>query len=295
MISMRTVLKNNIGLVFLSLWWMCCSDVVVANHAGIGVRGESLGGAYRAVASGNDIIYYNPAGLLRNRHIGADADYLMATESRLHALSVSVVDSQTTSWGIGIGYNAGITAKSETSTTHLGYLALAMPLGTDQLSLGAGLYYRYDNTQQEFDYRHFFNMDLGLSLDLGAGFRFAVVADHLLRGKGAEKSLGISVASSFALGDILEAIPLTTSFDWTMADVRSDGDLNHVLGLGFQYFAWNIVPLRFGYKSEMKDQTHIFNLGTGIVTESFAIDALYQQNLTIGKFRQFGIALRVTI
>src|SRR5690606_19467331 len=139
----------------------------------------------------------------------------------------------------------------------------AMPLGTDQLALGAGFSYLYDATDSETSYRHFFNMDLGMFIDLGSGFRFAVVADHLLNQKGLEKPLGLSVASAFALGELIEAIPLTTSFDWSMTDLKSDGDLGHVLSLGFQYLAFGMLPLRFGYKSEMKDQGHLFNLGTG--------------------------------
>lgn len=290
--SKRIFTKSNIGQAFLALC-LCMSHAVIASPECMSVRSQSLGDAYRAVASANDILFYNPAGLIFKRHVGADADYLLANYSRLHSLSVSVVDSLTTDWGLGLAYNAGITSKSEIPTTHLGYLALAMPIGTDQIALGAGFSYLYDPTDPETSYEHFFNIDMGILTDLGAGLRFAVVADHLLTEKGKEKPLGLSLGSAFALGEIIEAIPLTASFDWSMKDVKSDEDLNHQLGLGFEYFAYNMVPLRFGYKSVMKERSHILSLGTGLVASNFALDGLYQQHLSVGKLRTFGVALRI--
>lgn len=142
---------------------------------------------------------------------------------------------------------------------------------------------------------NFFNIDVGLLADLGSGFRFALVLDHLLESKGAEKSLGLSVGSAFALGDLFESLPLTASFDWTMKDLKSQGDLDHVLGLGFEYLAYRMVPIRVGYSSALKEHNRQLSLGTGIVTDNFVFDALYQQNLAIGKIRQFGLAVRIKI
>ncbi len=292
--NLRLVTINRIGLAMFLLV-LSGHQVANATAAGVGVRAQSLGEAYRAVASANDIIYYNPAGLIRDRHTGADADYLTAPDARLHSLGVSVVDSKTTAWGLGIAYNAGIAAQSETPTTHLAYVALAMPLGTDQIAIGAGFSYLYDARRQDLPYKNFFNIDVGLLADLGSGFRFALVLDHLLESKGAEKSLGLSVGSAFALGDLFESLPLTASFDWTMKDLKSQGDLDHVLGLGFEYLAYRMVPIRVGYSSALKEHNRQLSLGTGIVTDNFVFDALYQQNLAIGKIRQFGLAVRIKI
>jgi hypothetical protein len=292
--SMHMMTKNNIGLVFFCFLF-CAGHRVMAYPSLVGVRGQSLGDAYRAVASANDILLYNPAGLIANRHLGADADYLLASDAALHSLTVSVVDSQTTSWGLGLAYSAGITAKSDIATTHLAYLGMAMPLGTDQIALGGGFSYLYDPLDPESSYRHFFNIDVGLLADLGAGLRFAVVVDHLLSAKGREKPFGLSIGSAFALSDLVEAIPLTASFDWSMADVKNDFDLGHVLGLGFEYLAYSVVPLRIGYRSAVKENSHHLSMGTGVKVKGFALDALYQQQLTIGKIRHFGVAVRIDI
>ena len=293
-ISIRIIIKDYITCAIL-YFFLCANQIVMAYPSSVGVRGQSLGDAYRAVASANDILFYNPAGLIHHRHMGADADYLLAVDSRLNSLSVVVVDSQTTDWGLGIAYNAGITAKSDIPTTHLAYLGLAMPLGTDQIALGAGFSYLYDPHDDNLPNKHFFNIDLGLLAALGAGLSFAVVMDHLLTSKGAEKSIGLSVGSAFLLGDLVEAIPLTVSFDWSMRNLASDNDLDHVLGLGFEYLAFAMLPLRIGYKSVVSEKSHLLSLGTGLMTDSFALDALYQQHLTVGKTRQFGLAVRINI
>lgn len=293
--SMRTAQKHNVGFVFLFIFGMICSLPSVASWSNLGVRSQSLGGAYRAVASANDIIFHNPAGLIKNRRVGADADYMVATESKLNDLTVSIVDSRTTAWGLGIAYNAGLTAITDVKTTHLMYTAVAMPLGTDQISLGAGFSYFYDPRTSNDPFRHFFNIDVGIFADLGMGFRFAAVADHLLRAKGAEKGLGLSIGSALVLADLFPSLPLTTSFDWSMRDVKSDGELDHVVSLGFQYVAFEMLPVRIGYRSEIKDNNKVINLGTGILIEGFSLDALYQQNLIVGKNRQFGVAVRIQI
>lgn len=281
--------------VVFGFGWFLLSGAGLGSATGLGVRAQSLGEAYRAVATSSDILFYNPAGLIRYRRIGSDLDYLFATESRLNSLSISLVDSKTTSWGMGLAYNAGITAKSDIPTTHLVHLALAMPIITDQFAFGANFSYFYDPCVDNDPYRHFFNIDLGLFAYLGSGFSFAVVGDHLLANKGLEKSLGISVASALALGDILETVPLTASFDWSMTNVKSDDDLGHTIGSGLQYVAIAVLPIRVGYKSALKPHGQFLSLGTGIMMSGFSLDGLYQQNLTIGKIRQFGLALRIEI
>ena len=68
-------------LMFLSclsmiLWGQFSwSDKLVFNERP-GVRAQAFGGAYRAVATGNDAIYFNPAGMVFNKTYDLDAEYL---------------------------------------------------------------------------------------------------------------------------------------------------------------------------------------------------------------------------
>lgn len=258
----------------------------------VGVRAQSFGGAYRAVASSNDIIFYNPAGLLKRRHIGADLDYKVATNQRLHGLGVSIVDSSTTAWGLGLGYNAGLNAQTDMPNTHLVQLAMSIPVVTDLFVLGTAFSYLNDPSVENQPYKHFFNMDVAIMSQLPAGLSFAVVADHLLARKGMEKTFGLSFAGAFDLGVVIDHVPLTVSFDWSMQDVASLEKLDHSLACGLQYIAYSSLPIRFGFKSEL-DDNHLLSMGTGFLSEHFALDGLYQQHLTVGAIRQFGVAIRM--
>jgi hypothetical protein len=80
-----------------------------------------------------------------------------------------------------------------------------------------------------------------------------------------------------------------------MADIKNDDDLHHIIGAGAQFIVLKLLPIRVGYKSDQVEQRKLISLGSGLILGPVAIDALYQQDLLIGKFRHFGAALRVAI
>lgn len=280
--------------LLVSMACLALHGVSFAN-SDLGVRAQSFGSAFRAVASANDIIFYNPAGLIKHRRTASDFDYLLNTDARHHQLGASLMDAETTSWGLGLAYSAGLDRKTEIASKHLLYLAMAMPVLADMFSIGASLSYRYDNTTYEVPHRHFFNMDLGALIDLSMGLSFAVVLDHFLPAKENEKPMGLSLGSAFEVEELVNYLPLTFSFDWLMDNVESDAELGHIVGFGLEYVAFSMLPLRLGYKSILNENDNLLSMGTGIKTEGVAFDALYQQHLTIGRIRYFGIALRLNI
>ncbi len=258
---------------------------VVHAHDIPGVRARSFGGAYRAVASANDTIYYNPAGLIKYGRMAVEADYLALTSEKTQNLTASVVDSTTTSWGLGLAYNTTFVSKDQLNTSHLVNLALAMPLVTERFLLGSSLYYFYDPKYE--NNRHFFNMDVGLMACLPIGLTFGVVVDHLINPKAHEKGIGLSFATAFNLGDLVRDVPLTLSFDWLMNDLKSKENLDHVIASGAEYILFDVLPLRVGLTSKLKYGDNLISLGSGLLIGGFALDGLYQQHLTVGKIRNF--------
>ncbi len=265
-------------------------------HAGLdlGVRAQSLGGAIRAQGSSNDVVFYNPAALVKERRISPEIDYLYNSYQRGHAIGVSIVDSSTSAWGLGIAYNAQFFPKSDLASAHLLYLSTAVPLGTDLFAVGGSISYAYDTKIGPPPYANFFNMDLALMATLPIGFSVAVVADHVINAKGREKSLGLTLASAYDFSALLP-LPLSVSLDWSMDDVKSDLDLHHIVAAGAQFIVLNLVPIRLGFKSDQYDNKKLISLGSGLMFGSVSLDALYQQDLSIGKFRHFGMALRMAI
>lgn len=254
----------------------------------LGVRAQSFGTAFRAVATSNEIIFTNPAGILKTRRIGIDGDYQLNIFNQSNRLTVSLVDSKTTSWGMGLAYSADFMTGAK--STHTTYVSMAMPLGTDMIALGGSFSYVYNPRFD--DYRHFFNMDLALMVNLPIGLSFVAALDHLVGSKGQEKPLGFALATALDFGKNVPNLPLTLSFDWSMNDVKSDSDLRHTIAAGGEFMVLSFIPIRAGYKHQ-KD--HHLSLGTGILLPVVAIDAVYQQNLSTPSERHIGLAVRLSL
>ncbi len=262
-------------------------------NADLGVRAQSFGGAIRAVGTTNDVIFYNPAALIKGRHIAPELDYLFDANARRHAFGASIVDSSTSDWALGLAYNGQFFSGRDKSS-HLIYMASAMPLGTDLLSLGTSFSYSYNPFINPEENSHFFNMDIGLMTSLPLGFSLAAVLDHVLGNKGNEKDLGFSLAAAYDFSPLL-TLPLSFSFDWSMQDVKSDDNLHHLIAAGAQYVAFSLLPIRFGFKSDQKEDRRQISLGSGLQFSALSFDVLYQQDLSVGRFRHFGFALRMAI
>lgn len=281
-------------LLFVFLSFVFCTQVAHA-RAQLGVRAQSFGGAIRAEASSNDAIFYNPAGIIKKRRLSPDIDYLLDSGANTHRIGASIVDSSTSSWGLGLAYSGCFLQKSDRPSSHLVYLASAMPIATDMFSLGLSMHYTYDRRFGADSYAHFFNIDAGLLVNIPMGLSMAVVADNLLKAKGHEKNLGLGLGLAYDLGAILPLVPLSLSFDWVMDNVKSSEDLGHKLGSGIQYIIVGLVPMRLGYFADLGAHKNLLSLGTGIIAGGISFDALYQQDLSVGKSRHFGLALRWAI
>lgn len=263
-------------------------------HFDIGVKAQSFGGAFRAVADAEDIIFSNPAGLIKHRKTAADVFYQLAQRPRFHRLGIGIGDTNTSSWGMGLGYVAGIDAVKDRPLKHQAHLALAMPIVSDMFALGMSATYQYDQVSHE-EHRHFFNLDGGFMINAPLGLGFAVVVDHLLEAKGREKPMGCAMAFAFDMAEITEAVPMVLALDWLMDNVQSDENLHHVFATGMQYKAFSLIPVRAGYKVEIQPGDHYLSLGSGIAGKNIALDGVYQQHLSIGKQRHFGVSLTMQI
>jgi hypothetical protein len=253
------------------------------------VRAQSMGGAFRAVSSNNDAIVYNPAGLLNQPVISAQAEYLALRSNKSHRVNASLVDSQTTSWGMGVFYGSNF--GEPITTVHNLHLALAVPIIPTYLTLGGAGTYAHDPHLGFGDVKNFFNLDVGLAVGTHIGLSFAAVADHLAKPKGLEKPMGLAFATAYNLGQVKPEIPLIFAIDWLMDDVASDFDLDHQLGLGLEYLVVSLFPVRLGFNTRVKAREHKISLGTGMISGPFLLEGLYQQDLKVGSNRQFGLSL----
>lgn len=285
-----------IKFAFFNTWVMVVVFLLMARCADsepcYGILAQSLGGAFRSHASSNDIIFYNPAGIFKNRRLEVDTGYQLFLDGPSHYFLSSIVDSKTTSWGLGLLYNAKFLPREKRISSHQGYLTVGMPIIKDVFFLGSSFNYLYDTQPNAGSYRHFFNMDLGVMAILPFGFSFSASLDHLLKPKGPEKDLGLAFAAALDLKAASLILPLTLSFDWLMDDVKNKTNLNHILSYGLQYVLFEVLPLRIGFKSKLKDAHHAISLGVGLNSSMFGIDGVYQQDLKNSQIRNLGVAIR---
>lgn len=255
-----------------------------------GVRAQSFGGAYRALADTNNTLFYNPAGLIKNRRLSPDIDYMYKQDKKNQRLSASIVDSSMAPWALGLAYLGNFSPNL--ANNHNLYLGLAMPIMTDMFSLGGTVTYKYNPYFSQEDQKHFFNFDLGFLFNSYAGVSLSLTGHRLMPKKGQEEPFGAALGFAFEMAQILP-ISLTFAFDWLMDHAMSDDKLEHVLATGLEYKILYLWPLRIGLKSPLQDGKNYLSLGTGILFGTADLDLLYQQNLALGKERQFGLALRL--
>lgn len=256
----------------------------------VGVKARSFGGADRAMASSNDIIFYNPAGMIKKRRFSTELDYLWEARDKAHRAGASLLDSQTGAWALGLAYSGRFVQDKKIPNSHLLYLSAAMPLGTDIFSVGLSFHYLHDRGLGPEPIANFFNIDAGILINLPVGLSIGAVVNNLIKPKGREKDLGFALATAFDIGVLLPALPLALSFDWLMDDVKSKSDLHHVLMAGAQYTIIGIVPIKLGYHGDLSSRKKLISVGAGIKSGFFSADALYQQNLKLGEDRYLGLA-----
>jgi len=267
----------------------------------LGVRAQAFGGAYRAVASGNDALYYNPAGMAFSRRYNLDADYIYHPISTAHWTGLSLVDSTTSALAAGLDVHVGIDATQKPlNLTWLGSFSLAYPIA-DIFSLGVTLRYVYLSNQTTSNGDHKVTGDIGLMLQLPFGLSFAAVGYNLLPTQTTELPLSVGFGAAFHLGaeSSIASSPalafkgFTLAVDYLLKGLLSDKTMQHQIAIGGEYYIADIVPIRLGYEWGITEKRHVLSAGLGVFFQVIEIEALFEQNLVDFNQRTFGAGLRV--
>lgn len=263
-----------------------------------GIRPMALGGAFRAVASGNDGIHYNPASIVLPKRFSADLNYLYQTASNRHWAGLSLVDSITSIVAAGVDYHLGILQAEHLQLTHIGALALAIPIVEDFLSFGGTLKYLHFPEIPSDAGMSQFSADLGATAYLPFGISVAAVGHNLLPNRNRRAPLALGIGSAFQSGllgaessNLQRESGLTLAADWVFQD-NPNGLSNH-LSTGAEYVVAGVVPIRAGYTWYKEENQHLASAGIGILTQMASIEAMYQQNILNAKEQSFGVAIKV--
>lgn len=265
-----------------------------------GVRAQSMGGAYRAVANGNDALQYNPAGLTSFRRYNLDVDWIYHDRSQFHWTGLSLSDSLTSALAAGLDFHMGVNAQNAAELSYLVGFSLAYPL-FEIFSMGATIKYAYLPKTESEDVVSRVTGDVGLLFKFPFGLSLAAVGYNVIPvdSKRLPLSLGLGAALNLGGKPGVATSPaaaysgFTIAVDWLMRDLISKDKIEHQLSVGGEYYIIDMIPVRLGYNWSMKDQAHRISAGLGLLFEVIEIDALFQQDLNEVQYRSFGAALRI--
>lgn len=255
-----------------------CFSIHSSQNMGVGY--QSSAGAYRANGFANDIMFYNPAGLLKEKKYEFDIEYFFGLDKKTNGFSVALADSRTTFWSLGLAYSS-----MPSLGFHQTYLAFAFPLVKKILSFGASGHYKRAVE------KNFFNTDFGLLLNSHVGPCLALTLNDLFPTT-MDKTKG-ALAVSYDFGAVINIIPLTISLDWIMNDLFGDGSLDHELNGSMHYLLFDLFALRAGLNNKIYLNENSISLGAGVNAKVIGIDAFYKQNLSVGKLKEFGLSARL--
>ena len=278
----------------------------------VGARALSLGESYRAIATGNDALYFNPAGLTLLKRYSVEGQYLLSLADERHVGDISVVDSKTNALAVGLAYTfLGAELTKRQTIGHTATLGMAYPIFDKLLSVGVGLKYKSVTDAIAGNYLNAVTADVGAISQIPGGISLAAVGYNLVPIRtGASSYVPVSAGFAAALdlgplsglifggspgfGPVQTAagIPssggygtmrgpldgLTLSFDWLLNFETLQGTKSR-LSTGVEWLIGELVPVRAGYLWNEATDDHRVSVGMGVVVPSFGLDVAYQQNV----------------
>lgn len=233
-------------------------------------RALSLGNAFRAVATSNDALFLNPAGMAAGRKYAVDGSFTLSPATDLRLWSFSVVDSKTSPIAAGAAYSLlrgdGLEGEVKGSVAHLG---LAVPLaGFGSLGFG-GKYLSFDRP----DPTHAITADVGLLVRLAGQLSAGAVATNVIDVKSDEAPFGAGFGLAYG-DDVSFRLAGDVAFDLSRED--SSPATVHA---GGEYFVAGGLPLRVGFRRDVEASRNHVSGGLGFVTPTFGADVAYVQGL----------------
>jgi len=291
----------------------------------VGARALGLSEAYRAIANGNDAIYFNPAGLSVLKRYGIEGHYVLALDEDGQQGDISLVDSKTNALAVGIAYTfQGSELTRRTTFGHTATLALAYPIFDQLFSVGAGLKYKNVTDAIAGNYLNAVSADVGILSHIPGGISIGAVGYNLVPIRSVE-SAHVPISAGFALawdlgpassmifggspsfGPIQTAagVPssggfgtmrgpldgLTLSFDWLLDFETLQGTQSRLSG-GLEWLVAELVPVRAGYLWDEQTGDQRVSVGIGVIVPNFGFDVGYQQSVVQFEDRVLSLSVK---
>jgi hypothetical protein len=232
-------------------------------------RSLAMGDAFRAVASSNEAIYFNLAGMAQGPRYEFDLVYAFNDETGLDLYNGSIVDAKSTTFATGLAYSRIDADRLDGHVVNLGF---GLPLG-DRASIGFGLKYLNFGGASPDD-TNAVTGDLGLLLRpvdiLSVGVATYNVVGVASREAPRQVAFGAAVGTDTTFR-LASDVVLDFSGDETGLSYHA----------GAEYLLLGAIPLRAGFKRlDFADrQGDYASFGLGYVSPEFGLEAAYVQNV----------------
>jgi hypothetical protein len=262
-----------------------------------GARLLSLSGAERALGTGNDSIFVNPAGMALANAYSVELGALDDLSNGDRRFNLSIADSHDKPVAGGISYTyrdfelAGST-NDHRSSVHRFDLALATRI-TEHAALGVGARYvttseRIGDEDVEDGGFNQFTLDAGLQWQSPQGFALGLAAYNLTNPDRKETpiSWGAGVGYRFSIVSFEADI----NYNAKIGKPRFEGGVSLVIA--------EIIPLRVGLSYDRATESTGISGGIGYQSGRFGIDLGYRNKLSgevapgLAGERMLGIAIR---
>ncbi len=270
----------------------------------IGVRPMSMGGAHRALVTGNDAIMLNPAGMSLFRRYSMELQYLVKPDWSTdggpaeHIFSTAVVDNQIASFATGLAYTRVERGDSKKGNRYDMAFSYAL---SNSLMIGTNIKYLNFDRDGKKDAVDAVTVDVGLLLHFDMGLNLGVVgynltntADYL------EHPISMAAAVMYSPFRSLEL-----AFDWCInfqkpvdnTDPTGEKMTAYSYHFGAEYLLLGQFLIRAGYAIDetnaLYDNEQYWTLGAGYISKSIAIDFGYQGSINNTWNNTFGVLIRV--
>lgn len=234
-------------------------------------RASGMGGAHSAIATGNDALIDNPAGIGQGRRYHFQLDGALISKFPSQNLIFSVVDS-TSIPNVGSGILFERLASGQPGGRGEGWLAgvgYSYPVGSFYFG-GMSKYVRAHGPNDDFT--HQFMEDIGL-LSKRGDLSYSLVV----------RNLSLSAVPLFPLTGTV-GFAYGSDADWHLAaDYKSDlsdfSNIKHTLNGGFEVLLGESFPIRFGTSWDISHHLTSLTFGGGILTQSGGIQFVYRKRV----------------
>ncbi|MBK8012702.1 MAG: hypothetical protein IPK13_15225 [Deltaproteobacteria bacterium] len=280
-IVLRATLTLSAGAFIGTILSGVLGGVVWAQGFEGGARLIGLADAQRALGTGNDAIYSNPAGMALGRAYTLELGYLDDLRGSDRRFNASIVDSQAGPISGGIAYThlsarpAEQTAGDERLGGHRFDIAMAAPL-SDSAAIGTTIrYLSYGRSLGDEKLEGGFSgltFDTGLQWRLGRGLALGLAAYNLTKSKRRELPLSWGAGLGFELEDF--SIESDVRYNTQIGKARFSGGAGYAIG--------GLLPVRAGVSYDRADGAILVSGGLGFIYERVSADVAYRQRVNKG-------------